>query len=504
MLKKNLLANYLGQGWNALMGLAFIPLYIKYLGVEAYGLIGLFAVLQSWLGLLDMGMTPTLGREMARFTGGSHSAQSIRDLLRSIELIAAGVALLIAGSVALGAHWIASSWLKAEALSSVVVAQAFTIMGLVTALRFVEGVYRSAIMGLQRQVLFNAVNSAMATLRGFGAVGILAWVSPTIEAFFIWQGVVSIATLAIFAATTYATLPRGDCSGRFSVEALRGVWRFAGGIFFMSLTNMMTQVDKIILSRLLPLKEYGTYTLAVNMTFILFIFIAPIAQAYYPRYCELHARGDTRALTEGYHRGAQLVAVFAGSTAIVLAIYSETILKLWMGDVDISPNVAQLVSFFTIGYLFLGLLVLPKELMLAHGWTSLYVMLYAFVAPVVIGLSLCLVPRYGLESAAYILIAHGVALLITMIHFLHRRILKAEKWRWYTQDVLFPLAAASLGVGLLKLLCPAQRTALGQVVVLIIAVIVSLTASALAAGHVRRYALSVASRLGSKMFKHVL
>jgi hypothetical protein len=26
MLKRNLIANYLGQGWTALMGLAFIPL----------------------------------------------------------------------------------------------------------------------------------------------------------------------------------------------------------------------------------------------------------------------------------------------------------------------------------------------------------------------------------------------------------------------------------------------------------------------------------------------
>ena len=38
-LKKNILANCLGQGWSAVMGLAFIPLYIRYLGMEAYGLI---------------------------------------------------------------------------------------------------------------------------------------------------------------------------------------------------------------------------------------------------------------------------------------------------------------------------------------------------------------------------------------------------------------------------------------------------------------------------------
>ena len=77
------------------MALAFIPLYIKYLGIEAYGLIGVFAVLTTWLGLLDMGMTPTLGREMARHMGGGHTPESIRDLLRSIEFIALGIAMPI-------------------------------------------------------------------------------------------------------------------------------------------------------------------------------------------------------------------------------------------------------------------------------------------------------------------------------------------------------------------------------------------------------------------------
>jgi len=34
-LERNLIANFLGHGWVALMGLAFIPLHIKYLDIEA-------------------------------------------------------------------------------------------------------------------------------------------------------------------------------------------------------------------------------------------------------------------------------------------------------------------------------------------------------------------------------------------------------------------------------------------------------------------------------------
>ena len=111
-LKKNVIANYLGQGWSALMGLAFIPLYIQYLGMEAYGLIGLFAVMQAWSALLNMGMTPVLNREMARFTAGAHSPQSIRDLLRSLEMVCFSLAALIALGVWGASDYLASDWLS--------------------------------------------------------------------------------------------------------------------------------------------------------------------------------------------------------------------------------------------------------------------------------------------------------------------------------------------------------------------------------------------------------
>lgn len=488
-LKKNILANYLGQGWTALMGLAFIPLYIKYLGIEAYGLIGLFAVLQAGLSLLDMGMTPTLGREMARFTGGSHSAQSIRDLLRSIEIIAVAVAVLIAGGVALGSNWIATDWLKADTLPIDVVAQAFAIMGLVTALRFVEGVYRSAIVGLQRQVLFNVVNSVMATLRGLGAVGILVWVSPTIEAFFLWQVVVSIAMLAILGITTYASVPKGERGGRFSLKALRGVWRFAGGMVGITfLALLLTQVDKILLSKLLTLSEFGYYTLAATAAGALYVLIGPITQAFYPKFCELHARGDTVALADSYHKGAQLVSVIAGSAAIVLILFAETFLRLWTQDAELAGRVAVLLSLLTLGNLLNGLMWIPYQTQLAHGWTSLTVKVNIVAVAIIVPAILWAVPRYGAVGAAWVWVALNAGYVLIGVQFMYRRIMSAEKWFWYRQDVLMPLTAAGLMVVLIKNLWPQQVTTISQASLLVVASITALGASGLSSNQVRRQA----------------
>src|ERR1035437_5965996 len=128
-LKRNVVANYFGQGWSALMSLAFVPLYIRYLGIESYGLIGIFALLQAWLALLDIGMKPALGREMARFTAGAHNSQSIRDLARSIELIEPPMAGGFALAILPASGWLPSHGVTPKTLPVEVVAQAFAVMG---------------------------------------------------------------------------------------------------------------------------------------------------------------------------------------------------------------------------------------------------------------------------------------------------------------------------------------------------------------------------------------
>lgn len=482
------------------MGLAFIPLYIKYLGIEAYGLIGLFAVLTAWLSLLDMGMTPTLSREMARFTGGSHSAQSIRDLLRTIEMIAFGIAVLIVGGVALSSNWIASSWLKAETLPVDVVAQAFAIMGLVTALRFVESIYRSSIIGLQRQVLFNVVNSTLATVRGLGAVAILAWVAPTIQAFFLWQGLLSIVTLAILASVTYATLPRAERIARFSLDALRSVWRFAGGMIGITfLALLLTQVDKILLSKLLSLGDYGYYTLAAVVAGALSMMIQPITQAIYPRLCELHARSDSSALVETYHKSAQLVSVLAGSAAIVIILFSETLLRLWTQDHDLAARTAPLLSFLMLGNLLNGLMWVPYQTQLAHGWTSLAVRINIVAVLIIVPAILWATPRYGAEGAAWVWVSLNAGYVIIGVHFMYRKILSAEKWRWYMHDLMLPLGAGLTTALVLKAVWSDADTGFAQFLLLCLATVLTLGASLLAAGRLRSQIVQTVQTYGKNL-----
>ena len=448
MIKRNLIANYLGSGWSALMGLAFVPLYIKYLGIEAYGLIGLFAVLTAWLSLLDMGMTPTLGREIARLSAGAHTPQSIRDLLRSLEIIVFSFALVIAGGVWIGADWLASNWLRPERLPVSAVARALSMMALVVSLRFCEGIYRSGIIGLQQQVWFNAANATLQTLRYAGAVVVLGYVSGTIEAFFLWQAGISLLTLGIFKNRLHRKLPVAPKSSSFSRKAIRDIGQFAGGMLCINiLVLLLTQVDKMLLSNLLSLQHYGYYMLAGAIAGIVPIVISPITQSLYPRLVELHASGDEAALARLFHQGAQLVTFVTTPLMLILSVFPEAVLYVWSGDSQLATNTAPILTPLVVGSFLNGLMWMPYQTQLAHGWTSLTIKVNAFAVAILVPAIFLVVPIYGAVGAAWIWVVLNSAYVIISAQLMYRKILINEKWLWYCHDLISQITAGLVVVG---------------------------------------------------------
>lgn len=455
--KRNIVANYLGQGWSALMGLAFIPIYIKYLGMEAYGLIGLFAVMQAWLTLLDMGMTPTLNREMARFSAGAHSNQSISDLLRSLEIICFALATLIAFGVWAASGWLASDWLRAGKLPASAIEHALSVVAFVVALRFVEGVYRGALFGLQEQVWYNTANACVATLRWAGAVGLLAWVSPTIEAFFFWQAACSLLTVVAFATKVHRALPAPPSRTKFSRAALADIGQFAGGMLSTTfLVLLLTQVDKVLLSRLLTLEDFGYYTLAAVVAGALYMLVGPVTAAVFPRMVKLATGHDEASLASTYHAAAQAITVLTAPFAALLFLFSRGILFVWSGSTSLSENVAPILSALALGTFLNGLMHVPYQLQLAHGWTSLAVKSNAIAVVLLVPAIVWLAPIYGAVGAAWIWVALNAGYLLLGIRFMYRRLLTREMGRWYINDVLMPTAAALIVLLVASIFQPAD------------------------------------------------
>ena len=504
VLKKNITANFVGGLWTGLMSLVFVPLYIHFLGIEVYGLIGIFAALLMLFGLLDMGLSGTLNREMARLSVQDGKAREMRDLVRTLEIPYWAVGLLISVIIIVLSPFIAYHWVNAENLSPKTVQTAIILMGLAVAFQWPLGFYSGGLMGLQRQVLLNVINVVMATFRGLGAVLILWLVSPTVEAFFSWQIVVSVIHIGLIVFFLWQSLPDAAEAPRFRRDLLLNIWRFAAGMTGITvLTTILVQLDKVILSRMLSLEMFGYYALASVVAMTLYRFISPVFSATYPRLTNLLALGAKEELTLLYHKSAQLVSVLVLPAAVVTALFSKQILLLWTQNSTTAEHTHLLVSILVMGTAFNGLMNIPYALQLASGWTRLTFFVNLVSVLLLVPLMIMLTNWYGAVGAASVWVILNLGYVLFAIQIMHRRLLPTEKWRWYREDIGIPLIVSLAVAGGFRLTIPTPDLQLFQVVYLALVSGLTLGITAMATSVTRNWIRTQISSGRMLLYNHI-
>lgn len=192
-------------------------------------------------------------------------------------------------------------------------------------------------------------------------------------------------------------------------------------------------------------------------------------------------------MIDSYHKGAQLVSVFAGSVAIVVILFAETFLRLWTQDQDLARRTATLLILLTLGNLLNGLMWIPYQTQLAHGWTSLAVHINIAAVAVIVPAIIWATPRFGAEGAAWVWVSLNAGYLLIGIHFMYRRILNTEKWRWYLKDVFMPLLVGSAAASTLAVLWNAESSNFNDMTLLTLATVITLTATILSAPILRQW-----------------
>lgn len=482
-LKKNIVANYFGQGWSVLMGVLFIPLYIKELGAESYGLIGFFSVLFASVMLIDFGLTPTLCREMARTQGeNSHHAQHIRDLLRSVEFFWGCFACILIVAVWRLSGFITEYWLRFNTLSFSVVSESISIMGFIIAFRWLEQIYRAILIGRQDQVWLNAADALLSTARWGGAYMVLIFWDASTLAFFTWQGFISLGAVAILASRSYKILPLADRPGKFCIKSVVTIRRFASGMFVGSIFSfVLTQIDKLLISKLLLLDQLGYYMLATTLSGGILQLVAPINNAIYPHISAQIADTEASDISSTYLKICEWIAAVIVAPALVLIFFPKQILFLWTGNIDLTGLTQNLLSILAFGTLCNGLMNSSYLLQIAHGWTGLTVWKNLLAILIVVPALFWAIPKYGAIGAAIIWASLNLGYLLLEPNIVFLRLLKGYKWRWYKTGVIIPVGVGCIVAIPLKYLFGESSSRMGSglfvllsLAILYVAVIISL------------------------------
>lgn len=439
-IKKNLVFNYIGSFGVTIIQLVSVPLYLKYLGSSAYGIVGFYATLQAVFSIFDLGLSSTFNREMARLSAQEKDKNYIHNLLRTFEVVYWLIALFLGLLTIFASSFIAERWINNNFLAPLVITKCVMLMGFLFIFRWPIALYSGGLIGLQRQVEYNIINTIIETLKAFGAILVLHFISNDIVSFFIWQILITILSVAAFAIVLRKLLPKKEGKPQFKKYILNDVSRFALGMTGISLVSLiLTQADKIILIKFIPISLFGFYTIASLVASSLSKLSSPIGQTFYPRLVQLVEIGDDLNLKKLYHEACQLISVFIIPSSLTICFFSKEILFLWTQNKEVSENAGPILSVLIIGSLANSLSSVPYLLQIAYGWTKLTLIQNIILITILVPLLLVIVPKYGSFGAAFFWMIINLGILFIGVNVMFRKILTSERKEWLFSDVIKPV-----------------------------------------------------------------
>ncbi|MGH7022176.1 MAG: lipopolysaccharide biosynthesis protein [Caulobacteraceae bacterium] len=434
----------------ALVNVLATPLLLRFMGVEAYGLVAFFLVLHGWMLVFDLGVSPALARQLSRFRGGALSAQDARGLLAAAETMFVAGGVVAGGVLALASPWIAGHWLHSATLTRHQLDASLRLIAVMLVFRWLTGLYQAALIGLERQNLVNALAAGFVVVRYGAALAALAFVARTPVAFFAVQALFTVIEAVASRLLLGGALPKLSRGAPPGWGRLRAEARFALGLTLASAAATMTsQADRLALSHALPLEQFGLFGLVVQVCAGITLVVPPFAQAFQPRLTTLLAQRRREDFVHVYRLAAALILALAVGLAGTIAARPVWVIWAWTGRADAAARLAPILALYAAGGAIAAYLYVPFLLQYAQGRVRLHVIGATSFAVVWVPLAVWAAFAYGAIGTGVVWLAGNLAYLLGWVPVIHRAMLSPEERRgldlgvWVRGGFLAALLAAS-------------------------------------------------------------
>lgn len=355
MRKDNLVSasvlNVVARIWEAGIGLAVVPIILRQLGGESYGLIAFTQSLFAIVGLLDLGLSAAATRELAKGEVDSAGQRVISAIVRTLEYPLLGMAALIVVSSVLGSQWVATHFLKVEKLPVGEVAAALQLFAFSFIFRWLSGFYRAVFYGLERQVLFNLVAICYITLRYFGAVALLSQGVIGVLGLFLWYTALDgLYFVGLRLKVRQIERAGSRINPGFSMVRLQSVLSYALGTMGLAVVGVLVmQADKVLIAKVRPLQELGAYTLAFTLAMGIRIIPGALWAAAFPRLVtklQGARAGQTMAFLQVVFTTTSTAAF---CVAVPLAWFSGDVIAVLAGEAIDASLASAVLALLAIG-----------------------------------------------------------------------------------------------------------------------------------------------------------
>jgi O-antigen/teichoic acid export membrane protein len=409
-LSRNVLYNLLGQGLLLVLGLLAARYVFRQLGSDALGIIYAAATLAIVLsGVLELGVSSTTVREVA--THARDDPGYVRELIQTASLLYWGAYLVLAVTVYVGSPLLVEKWIRLETMPPATATHALRVLGITALLVLPRSLYTSLFRGVQRMEFNNVIDVAVAGLQQLGTVLILA-AGGGLFAVVYWVGGCFVVGMVPYLALGARFFSGLALLPAYRPAVIRRNLAFSVQMMWISVLAMVhTNVDKLLVSKVLPLGTFGYYAFASGVVSRGTLVSGAIAQAAFPSFATLAHRRDHAGLV-GQYRALHDLLCFATVPLFAAITFAALPLYRYLFNSGVADQLLLPTALLCVGFYMNGTLTTPYVLSLAMGRPDISARANSLALFIVLPAAVVLVLALGLTGAAltwvvYHLFAYG-------------------------------------------------------------------------------------------------
>ena len=380
----------------ALVGLVAIPGLVHALGAELFGLLSFIWIVFGTFAVLDFGT----GRATTKFVAellARERATAIPALFWSASAINLGVGLCCGTLLFVLAPWFSAHVVKVPVALQPTAIVALRLTALALPWVVLGGVFRSALEGLQRFDLSNAVQVPVSALNYIAPLivarmgGSLPWVVASV----CLTRVCAVPPLLVLCHKQLPTLGRPHVER----EELRRLLQFGGWLTVSNVVGpLLLSLDRLLVGSVLGARALGLYAPVYELVTRLSLIPASVMAALFPAFSMLTNR-NAEDVRRAMRRAQRLLALLMLPAMIVGVSFAPIILRLWLGAAQTPASVAAM-QLLLIGVVALSIGAVPFTLVQALGKPKWSAIIHVVELPIHAAVTWWAVSRFGVVGAA--------------------------------------------------------------------------------------------------------
>lgn len=374
MIKSSILkigSNYVARVWSLVSVFIFIPIYIKYLGIESYAVIGFYSLLLGLVGFVDSGMSSAVLKEFSLDNGINYKYSILRKVeQRYIAICGILILLFISFSGFISRNWISSEVIPVHQLHYYII-----LIGVGISFQLLSSLYYGAYFGLNEQLNANLYQVIWSIAKSLLVVVFFIFVNASLEFYFWWQIICNLIYVLVLRFSVIKKLKQELEKLVIIIDKIpRHIYSFIINVSFIAiLTSLNGYADKIIASSLFTLSEFGFYNIASTISQLPMYVSSPLILFIFPLIAKFYHNRNFFRLNFVIYKIYFLLIIIIFPILFTIILFNRDIMLIWSGR-TLTPETVKsygtLITLLVLGYFFSAMQLPMYYILLAANKTK--------------------------------------------------------------------------------------------------------------------------------------